>query len=341
MTTWTGSTKGDALLLAQGGFGKQIAATAVAKAASRVFGRVRVLTSYPEAFAGLPFIDRVWAASPIPYLVDDHRGWRLLTAEPYHHPGYRDGSLHLVSAWCDALGLPVPDDLRGVLKIQDHEHETAMRMLSQVDRSRPWVALQPWGGVPFREPAHAGDTMRPKQERALPREKAQAIASGLRAAGAVVVQISLPTEPALEDVIRLTVGEGQVLHPRVLLAVLNLCNVLVGVDSFAAHAWAALRKPPRSGIVLWGATSPRQLSYPGAVDMVPPAGTCPTPHCGRPDTALPDVTGSGDAWRCPHGAACMASHDVAAVIEAAKAAFPAMPKPAGEQMAAQDRKSVV
>lgn len=296
-----------------GGLGKQIAATAALKAwhAANPGGILDVESPYPDVFRGLPFIRRTYAlGQPRAYAYDDHSDFEIMAGEPYHRLAFRQGREHLVDSYCALLGVEPPADKRGVIRLTDQEHQAALQLTAQIDRSRPWVAFQPWGGTSFYDPTPAQDPMRPKQVRDLPPDVAQGIVDRLVAAGCVVIQISLPTERRLERTIWFDLGRNQqtgqpnVMHPRVMFAVLNLCNKLVAIDSSAQHAWAALRKPDKSAVILWGATRPANFGYANQHNITLRA--CPTPGCTRPDLAIPDVVDGANTWACPHDGACMA-----------------------------------
>jgi hypothetical protein len=303
-----------------GGMGKAIASTAFLKAwHEQNEGKpVHVVGSYPDIYRGLPFIQRTYPlGQPIPYFRDGHEDFDVFSMEPYHRLAYRQGEEHLVDAYCNLAGINPPEDKRPVIKLTDQEHQAAMGLMGQMDRSKKWVAFQPFGGTSFHQPDAAMDPLRPRQVRDLPRDVAQGIVDRLVERGAIVIQVGLPTEPRLEKTVPLVItdkeGRPQIVHPRLVVAVLNLCERFLGVDSCGHHAWAALGKPEGSSVVLWGATNPANLSYPCHRDLVLEA--CETPNCGRPDRALGDIVDGNNVWRCPHGGACM-NHNPDRVVEA-------------------------
>jgi hypothetical protein len=300
------------LMRVPGGLGKQIAATAAMKAwcDAHPGGVLDVESPYPDVFRGLPFVRRTYSlGQPRAYAYDDHCDFEIMAGEPYHRLAFRQGREHLVDSYCALLGVEPPEDKRGHLRLSEQEHQAALQIMAQVDRSRRWVAFQPWGGTSLYDPGAAQDPLRPKQARDLPHDVAQAIVDRLVDVGCIVVQISLPTERRLERTIWLDFGRGQdgrpnVMHPRVMFAILNLCERLVAIDSSAQHAWAALRKPTGTAVVLWGATRPENFGYAQHENITRQA--CPTPGCTRPDLAIPDIVDGSSVWACPHGGACMA-----------------------------------
>lgn len=293
-----------------GGLGKNIAATAVLKQIKKVHPSsvVHLCASYPDVFRGLSFVDRSYPQGPLPYFSQDHSDFDFLSQEPYHRVAFREGREHIVEAWCRSFGVEPPKDFAGVIKLNEQEHQAAMQLVRTVDRSKPWVAFQPFGGVSFHNPAAAGDPLAPKQVRDIPVPVAQEIVRKLTEKGCVVFQFSLPTEAKLEGVINFDLGKNEkgepnIMHPRVMFAILNLCQYFIGIDSSCQHAWAALGKPAGKSVVLWGATKSENFSYPCHKNLS--LAKCPTPACGRPNNAFPDIVDGGNVWSCPNERACM------------------------------------
>jgi hypothetical protein len=304
-----------------GGLGRNIMATAVCRQIKRQHKKspLHVMASYPDVFVDLPTVERVYpfpgGSSFLADFYDGHKDFDVMAAEPYVDLAYRKGEQHLVDVWCRRLGLQLPDDKRGELALHDAtEREWARRNLHQLlsMANRPkLVAIQPWGGTSFYQAEAAMDPTRPKHTRDLPPQVAQDIVDGLRAKNVVVLQLSLPTEPQLRTVIPIPVQQGQIISPRYLFALLELCDGLVSIDSFAAHAWVALGK--QGATVLWGGTDPTALGY-SCNSNLTVTKPCPTPHCGRPDTYMFDTLGNGQPWRCPHKGACM-NHSAETVVQ--------------------------
>ena len=316
------------ILHVRGGMGRNVAGTAVARQIKAQYPDcvLHVVASFPDVFVGLPFVDRVYpfTQNPLPDFYDNHRNFDVLDAEPYIDLQYRMGNQHLVDTWCRRLSLNLPDDRRGTLTLYEgSEVEWAKRSIQSMNLGKtPVVAFQPFGGTPFSDANQAGDVMRPKQVRDLPVETANQIAAKLNAAGIAVVQISLPTEPQLQSTLKIQLPQGQVMQPRLLFALLQQVQGLVGIDSFAQHAWAALKR--EGAVVLWGATNPTNLGYSGNTNLSRKSA-CSTPHCNRPDSYMGDCMGNGQPWRCPNPV-CM-NYDADEVVQAVRAVL----QPAKEQ----------
>lgn len=305
-----------------GGFGKNIVATAVARAIKEQFPKCKlyVQAGYTECFKGLPFVDRFYPQQPAPYFRDLVEDCEVLEAEPYLDHAFRKGKEHLIDVWCRRIGVKPPQEKRGTIILDDSEKAAAEGIFKPIGLDRPVVAFQPFGGTSFHDPNKALDPFLKFQARHMTTEQAQSIVDKLVQGGVAVLQISLPTEPKLKNVLNL--GE-QVTPPRILFAILDRCNALITIDSFAVHAWAALGK--KEAVCLWGYSSPTQYGYAGQNNLTV-SGACDTPHCNRPETHLSDVDGSGQPWKCPHGNACMKFDPVTVADAAVRVCFPGRDK---------------
>jgi hypothetical protein len=286
-----------------GGLGKAIAFTAFLKALranAKPNARIHIVSSWSDVFRDLPFIDRHFDQNVLgPYFAEDHRNYEVFSGEPYDYLDYRRGKLHIVDVWCKMAGIPVPEQKNGQIKILEVEHRIALEKLKGTDRSKKWIAFQPFGGH--------GAPM--QQVRSFSADVAQAIADKLMEKGFVVIQLSLPEEKKLERVVWPDPGKGQkgeqnYFLPRTLFAMLHLCDGFVGIDSWAQHAWAAMGR--KNGIVCWGATRPENLGYLTNRNLT--VSNCPSPGCNRPDVLGDLVGGHGQVWACPNDELCMRAH---------------------------------
>jgi hypothetical protein len=308
-----------------GGLGRQIMATAVAKQIRAKYpdAILHVLTSYPEAFAGLAEIDRYFGGH-VPYFYEEHKDFEVLAAEPYLDLDYRQGKAHLIDVWCRLLGVDAPKRKAGIIALDMHEKATGAKILSQLPKDRKVVAFQWQGGTSYMHANEAQDPTRVKHYRDLGQAEAQAVVNQLSQMGYVVIQIGLPSEPQLENAV--TLDRNQVVNPRYVFAVLELCDGLVAIDSFAQHAWSALGK--KDAVVIRGGTGPVGLGYSENSNITSAKGKdCPTLHCARPNTHMGDFCGNGRVWTCPKNAVCMA-FDAKEIVESLKHAVSAASAPA-------------
>lgn len=306
-----------------GGMGLHIAATAALASLRKTQkdATIHVVQAYQDVLLGLDSYDRIYGDMGLPYFSEDHEEFEMIQGHPYAMRDFRQGHKHIVDAWCEILGVPIPNDKSGFLRVREGDLETANRFIEQIKKQfpgKPIVAFQPFGGTSFYDAGAALDMMRPRMARDLPLDLATDIANKITEAGAVVVQIGLPTErqPG-KNCLRFDLGKDQqgnpvIGPPQFWFAALKLCDHFVGVDSFAQHAWAALNKPTgkkdeeqkKRSVVLWGATKPQSFSYPCHTDLEVPT-PCKTPHCGRPYVGIPDLIGRNAQWECQREKKCM------------------------------------
>lgn len=292
------------ILRCNGGLGKQIMATMVAKQIKEQYPEciLHVQTSYPEVFANLPFVDRYFIYQQIPYFYNDHIDYDILETEIYSDLKYRQGKEHAIETWCRKLGLNKPKDISGILELDEGEKSAGNQFVMQnkLDTSK-LVAFQPFGGTSYYQPNDAQNVLRVKQQRDLKVEIAQKIVTKLKNEGFEVLLIALPTEPRLEGCHILS--DKEVVNPRMIFSVLNQCKYGLFIDSFAQHAWKALGK--ENAVVLWGATNKKTLGYESNIN-IELKGSCTNLHCNRPNTHVGDFTGNNNVWKCLYNGKCMA-----------------------------------
>ena len=108
----------------------------------------------------------------------------------------------------------------------------------------------------------------------------------------VAVGVSKPVDGACSNLLVSERGE------REAVAFLTACDYFIGVDSFMAHAAAAVGL---RGLVVWGPTSAENWGHDTAMNRI---GTAPCAPCNRPRPYVPDDVegpdGSVQSFVCPH-----------------------------------------
>lgn len=297
------------LFRGNGGLGKIIAMTGVVRQFRNENPkcRVHVMSPYPDVWANLDFVEKFYPTPTqnaiLTDFYDNHEDFDVIDVEPYIDLAYRQGKEHLIETWCRRAGLASPVLKRGTLMLSHQERNWAIQAFQHMNLGKTrLVAFQPFGGTPYSSAELALDPTRTKQVRDLTVEKAQEIVDLLNQRNCTVLQISLQTEPQLRNTVKLPVPQNQVMSPRYIFALLEMCSGLIAVDSFAQHAWAALER--QNSVVLWGATNPANLGYSSSINMEV-KDSCVNLHCNRPVTHLYDMTGDGKSWNCPYNGKCM------------------------------------
>lgn len=275
---------------------------------------IHVKACFPDVFKNLPGVDEYFAGPPQQIIHNAYRTYKdfeiIGEQEPYLDLEYRQKKSHFIEAACRKYGLQMPERMAGDIILTQREKKDAEKIVAEMLKQIPGskkeklVAFQWTGGIPTHSAGAAKDIGRITQARNLPKDVAQKIVSGLVKNDYSVVQISLPTEDRLDGCLQLYDTTPTASIPiRYLFAILNECVGFIGIDSFAQHAWAALKK--QNGLVCWGGTSPIQLGYETLLNLTPQNAPCDDIHCGRPSSIVGDFLGNGEFWTCPFDEACM------------------------------------
>jgi hypothetical protein len=289
-----------------GGIGKNVAATAVARSLAHSYkdvpdARLVVLSGYPDVFEHLPFVHRAFGFFNTLNFYEDYINGKeavVFKVEPYLDRAYREGQHHLIDAWCDDLRIK-NDDLGPELAITETERKHAKAWVGK----KPMLLMQAQGGA---VPAEPGKPVPKGHTRDMGAEVIAAVVAKFHKDYRMVnvKGLNQPDVPGVENVS---------FTWRETFALIPFAAKRLFIDSVMQHAAAALKCP---AVVLWSGTNPRCLGYELHTNIV--ADNCPTPCCGRPNSYLFDLGPSGRSWMCPHGEACI-EHDPAAVISALEA----------------------
>ena len=164
-----------------GGLGKQIMSTAVAKAIKEKYKKsiLHVQTSYPEAYNNLEYVDRFFGGN-VPYFYTDHIDFDVLETEIYVDLKYRQGKEHAIETWCRKLNLPKPKEIRGYIELDSQELSIAdtILMKNKIDANK-LIAFQPFGSVSYYNPQVAQDPSRLNTNKNLPVRVAQELVNKL------------------------------------------------------------------------------------------------------------------------------------------------------------------
>lgn len=273
---------------------------------------IHVKASYPDVFKANPDCNQYFAGPPQQVIYGAYENYKdfefIGEQEPYFDLKYRQKKCHYIDASCRRIGVKPPKKHIGKIILTKKEIKQGKKILQNLKSQLPniggkkIIAFQWTGGIPTYNQEKVDEIMPTTQTRSLPKKNAQEIVDLLNKNDYAVLQISLPREEKLNNVMHLT-NNQQHLHIRFLFAILNECDGFIGIDSFAQHAWAALGK--KNGLVMWGATSPEQLGYDSNLNLTPTNNPCDNIHCGRPFSFVGDYLGNNEPWSCPYEDGCM------------------------------------
>ena len=277
----------DVGIIIEGGVGKHIAFSATLAKAREKYGRIVLVSSYPEVFVGNENVSRNFNHS-FPYLYEDYlRDIRLIKIEPYLEDEYRLQKKHIIDVFARCLGIECERKPSVIILPQEEQDFLAFR--EKTLGNKKYLVIQIRGGTPPMLPEAA--KTKTHFTRDYPVELAQKFVDMFRKKYPdwLIVQVGLPTEPQLHDCVYLTN-----LPVRAFFSVLKYCETFVVIDSFLNHLSAALDK---RGVVLWGGTNPSNLGYEHNINLYD-TSLCEEIFCGRPGVL-------DHNWKCTRNCNCM------------------------------------
>lgn len=232
----------------EGGLGKHIAATAVAKCIKNNHPdrELIVVCAYPEVFLNLPFVDRVYRIGMTPYFYQDYikeKDSMIFKHEPYFTNEHIHQQLPLVENWCKLYQLEYSGEVPELL-FNVRQRQYGFRKWA---RPKPIMVLQTNGGPLKDQPYPYSWT------RDLPHDLAERIVQTFSNDYHILQVCRLP-EHAIE-------GTEAVIEPMSnmeFLSMLLVSSKRVLIDSCLQHAAAALGAP---STVLWVGTNPNTFGW--------------------------------------------------------------------------------
>jgi hypothetical protein len=232
----------------EGGLGKHIAATAVAKCIKNNHPdrELIIVCAYPEIFLNLPFVDRVYRIGGTPYFYKDFiegKDSLIFKHEPYFTSEHIHKELPLIENWCKLYNLEFSGESPElVFNIRQRQYG-----FNKWARPRPICVIQTNGGPLTEQPYLYSWT------RDIPMNTAQEIVRQLESQYHVI-QICRSQEQAIP-------GAEAIFEPMSnmeLLSLLLVSDRRILIDSSIQHAAAALTL---KSTVLWIGTSPKIFGY--------------------------------------------------------------------------------
>lgn len=266
----------------EGGLGKHIAATAVAKTIKNNHPdrKLIIVCAYPEVFLNLSFVERVYRVGSTQYFYDDFikdKDSLIFKHEPYFTTDHINGKLPLIENWSNLYGL----NYLGEKPELNFNLRQEMVYTKKWSRNKPIFLIQTNGGPLNDQPYPYSWT------RDMPKPLAQAIVNQFKD-DYHIIQICRNELNFLEGV--------EVQHEPMgnleLLYLLKMSSKRLLIDSCLQHAATALKLP---STVLWVATNPTLFGYELHTNIkanIP--NTIPLP-----DSYLFDYNFHGALYECP------------------------------------------
>lgn len=232
----------------EGGLGKNIASTAVAKCIKKNHPnrKLIVVSSYPHVFLNLPYVDRVYKIGITPYFYQDYiedKDSLVFRNDPYFTTDHIHKTLPLIENWCKLYGLKYsgesPEILFNAREIQTGRINWARR--------KPIMVIQTNGGPISDQPYKYSWT------RDIPHLVSKEIVDSFKEKYHII-QICRDKSQAIEG----TECISEPMENMRLMSLLLFSEKRVLIDSCLQHASAALGIP---STVLWVGTSPEVFGY--------------------------------------------------------------------------------
>jgi hypothetical protein len=233
----------------EGGIGKNIMATAVAKAIKKKHPDRDIITigSWPAIWFNHPDVERFYALGNTPYIFEDYirdKDTLIYKQEPYHHHGYINKQVHCIEAWCDLLGVEYNGEKPDIY-LTHTESEMARMQFGSSDK--PIFVVQTNGGG---TPPNQQHPMSWVRDAPLP-TVLKMIEPFMKDYN--VVQIRTEQQPGFENIPFISSP-----NIREVIALLKWSSKRLLIDSFAQHACMSLGK---KSTVLWPMDNSKSLGY--------------------------------------------------------------------------------
>jgi len=236
----------------QGGIGKHIAATAVAKAIKNNHPdrKLIVVCAYSDIFINLSFVDRVFNIGNTSYFYQEYiqdKDSIIFHHEPYYTTNHIHKRKKLIENWCDLYNLKYNDETPE-LKFNKLQFDVSKTVWG---RKKSIMVLHTNGGMMTTDAKPYAWT------RDMPTDIAQELVEHYKK-DYHIFQITKINSPKLKNVEHVFATPEQSLSLMELFSIFLHSKKRVLIDSCMQHAAAAMK---RKSTVLWNGTSPKVFGY--------------------------------------------------------------------------------
>ena len=236
----------------QGGIGKHVAATAVARVIKNNHPdrKLIVVCAYPDIFINLPFVDRVFTLGNTSYFYQEFiqdKDSILFHHEPYYTTNHIHKRKKLIENWCDMYGLKYSGE-QPELKFNKLQYDISKSFWG---RKKPIMLLHTNGGM------MTNDAKPYAWTRDMPVDVAQELVDHYKK-DYHIYQVTKLNSPKLQGAEHIFATQQQSLSLMELFSILLHSKKRILIDSCLQHAAAAMK---RKSTVLWNGTSPKVFGY--------------------------------------------------------------------------------
>lgn len=237
----------------QGGIGKHIAATAVAKAIKNNHPdrKLIVVCVYTEIFINVDFVDRVYQLGNTQYFYQTYiqdKDSLIFHNEPYFTTNHVHKRKPLIENWCDMYGIEYKGE-KPVLKFNNLQKNIAKDVWCK--GKKPVMVLHTNGGL------MSTDAKPYSWTRDMPPELARRLVEKYKK-DYHIYQITKMNSELIDGAEHIFATPERALSLMELFSLLLHSKKRILIDSCMQHAAAALRLP---STVLWNGTSPKVFGY--------------------------------------------------------------------------------
>jgi hypothetical protein len=236
----------------QGGIGKHIAATAVAKVIKNNHPdrKLIIVCAYPELFINLPFVDRAYKLGATQYFYQEYvqdKDSILFYHEPYFTTNHIHKKKPLILNWCELYGLKYSGETPE-LKFNKLQYDMSKQ---HWQRKKPIMLIHSNGG-PI-----SPDAKPYSWTRDIPHEIAQQLVDHYKN-DYHIYQVTKMNSVKLVGAEHIYATPSKALSMMEFFSVLLHSKKRILIDSCVQHAAAAMN---RKSTVLWNGTSPKVFGY--------------------------------------------------------------------------------
>ncbi len=237
----------------QGGIGKHVAATAVARAIKNNYldRKLIIVCAYPDIFFNLDFVDRVYQLGNTSYFYQNYiqdKDSLIFHHEPYYTTDHIHKKLPLIQNWCKLYGLKYNGE-KPIVKFNKLQYDVSLKYWRT--SSKPIMVIHTNGGVMTTDAKPYAWT------RDMPENLAQEIVDYYKK-DYQIYQVTKINSPKLTGCQHVFATPEQSLSMIEFFSILLHSKKRVLIDSCLQHTAAALNKP---SVVLWNGTSPKVFGY--------------------------------------------------------------------------------
>lgn len=236
----------------QGGIGKHIAATAVAKAikANHPETKLVVVCAYADIFINLPYVHRVYTLGATQYFYQEYiqdKDSILFHNEPYYTTNHIHKRKRLIENWCDMYGIKYSGE-KPELKFNKLQYNISKEFWK---REKPVMIIHTNGGLMTTEAKPYSWT------RDMPFDLAEKLVDYYKSQYHII-QLTKTNSPKINGVEYIFATPEKSLSLMEYFSVVLHAKKRILIDSCVQHAAAALNK---KSTVLWNGTSPKVFGY--------------------------------------------------------------------------------